>query len=239
MQAESSPALVRQHANLSRLLRRQCRDRAPRNIRRALNQLPAAVAHQFSRAIRAAHIQHGCEISECSRKMAPAVVSEALFIAYDPIKPLPAALPGKSDQFVDRKALLTSIHGDAVDLARDDGAARETFGRFANEDLRPVGFVGALEAARDVHGIADHGIVQAQLGTDIADQHAARIDTDPDLERLAKIVGKARGRDRPATAERRTAAAQRVVGLRLRRAPEAMTASPMNLSMVPPLATTA
>src|SRR4051794_6710935 len=112
MQAESSPALVRQHANLSRLLRRQCRDRAPRKIRRALNQLPAAVAHQFSRAIRAAHIQHGLKTGECSQKRAPGVVSEPFLISYNQIKPPPAALPGKSDQFVDRKALLTSIHGD-------------------------------------------------------------------------------------------------------------------------------
>src|SRR3954452_4962291 len=105
MQAESSPALVRQHANLSRLLRRQCRDRAPRNIRRALNQLPTAIAHQFSRAIRAAHVQHGFEISERGGKPPRAIVGEALLVADDPIGRLSAVLSDEPYQFVDRKTL--------------------------------------------------------------------------------------------------------------------------------------
>src|SRR5438874_1405460 len=81
-----------------------------------------------------------CDIGERSGKPAPAITGQTLFIAPDPAACLlTAVFPDKSDQFVDREALLASIHGDAVDLARDDGAACQAFGRLPDQDLGAIG----------------------------------------------------------------------------------------------------
>ncbi len=103
--------------------------------------------------------------------------------------------------------------------------------------VRAVDLVGAFKPAGDIHGVADHRVIQPDFRSDIADQHVAGIDADPDLARL--------GRDRrpdPPPASRAGTPTPRGSNRRRDRdswrgAPQnAITASPMNLSMVPPLA---
>jgi hypothetical protein len=41
-------------------------------------------------------------------------------------------------------------------------------------------------------GVADHGVIQPDFRSDIADQHVAGIDADADFDRLAVVVDKVR-----------------------------------------------
>ena len=83
-----------------------------------------------------------------------------------------------------------------------------------------VVLVGTFQTACHVHRIANDGVVQAQLGTNIADQHAAGVDPDPDLQRLPPVVREAGVFDRAATGKGGPATKQCMVRLWRRRAPE-------------------
>ena len=49
----------------------------------------------------------------------------------------------------------------------------------SDDDVGAVFLVGALQPAGDIHGVADHRVVEPKLRSDIADQHVAGIDADP------------------------------------------------------------
>ena len=98
--------------------------------------------------------------------------------------------------------------------------AGQPAGFLADHDVRAVLLVGGFEPAGDVHGVADDRVVEANLGTDIADQHVAGVDADAHLDGAAVVVDKLGGAQGALARQRRPAGGQRVVRIVERRAPE-------------------
>ena len=83
------------------------------------------------------------------------------------------------ERLIDGKRLRAAEHLDRIDLAPSHRRAGEACGCFRCEDRRAIIFVGAFKAGREVHDIADDGIVEAPTRSDIADQRLAGIEPDP------------------------------------------------------------
>ena len=126
----------------------------------------------------------------------------------------------------------------AFDELKAVGGRRNDF--FADEsDGFGIGIDGlaeALQPLRCVHRIADNRVVDPVRRADIADNDRAHMDADADSNRLlfrgdpASVVRRERALDGDGSPASRSG---RVLNA-ARRAQKAMTASPMNLSMVPP-----
>ena len=74
-------------------------------------------------------------------------------------------------------ALALALKHDRFERICMKAILRRLPGGFADDDLAGLGD-GGLEAARDVHDIADDRVVLALRGADIADDGAARIDAN-------------------------------------------------------------
>src|SRR3954464_3923552 len=135
----------------------------------------------------------------------------------------------EADKLVDPHALGASIDGDRVELSRRDAVARGHARRMPDDDRGAIDFVHALEAACEVHGVAERRVVQPRRRPDIADDRGAGLDADADAQLVAETGRQRDPVDGGGDGKRRAAGVQRLLG-----APQnAMTASPMNLSMVP------
>ena len=117
----------------------------------------------------------------------------------------------------------------AVGLGPDDDVAR------LRDEL--------LHARRDVDGVAEHGVVDAALRADVADDRLAGVDRDADLE--GRLPARRRAPRFQSTdpsldlQRRRDGARSAWSGWSIGAPKNAITASPMNLSIVPPQAKTA
>src|SRR5689334_13323624 len=144
---------------------------------------------------------------------------KAFFIRRDPVAHV-LAFARHAEQLINLQAAGTAIYREPVKFAHDDTVAAEAPCLRADDDGGAVALVGAFQPAGDVHGIADHRVVQPNLRTDIADQHVAGIDADADFYFLAMVIDETRLLHRTLASERRAAAIDGVVGIGRRRAPE-------------------
>src|ERR1043166_7262042 len=144
-------------------------------------------------------------------KTARAPGGKARFICRDPVAHV-LAFAGHAEQLINLQASGTAIHRESVELPHHDTVAREASRLRTDDDGGTVALVGAFEPACDVDGIADHGVVQPNLGADIADQHIAGIDADADLYVLAMVVDQTRLLHRALAGERGAAAIDGVSG---------------------------
>ena len=53
----------------------------------------------------------------------------------------------------------------------------------ADDDRKPVGFALAFQAGREIDAVAQHRIVEAQVGAHVADDASAGVDADADVDR--------------------------------------------------------
>jgi hypothetical protein len=125
---------------------------------------------------------------------------------------------------------LPAIDQKAVELTNCNAIAGETTCLFPDNDLGAILLIGAFKAAGNVYRVADHCIVETHLRADIADQHITFsglrcLWARPERLRLARAA-----RDRRAS----NSISPGQSGISAGAAQNAMTASPMNLSIVPP-----
>ena len=105
----------------------------------------------------------------------------------------------KADKLVDPHALGTSIDGDRVELSRRDAVARGDARRMPDDDRGAVDLVHSLEAACEVHGVAEGRVVQPRRRPDIAHDRGTGFDADAD----AQLVGRHRVEARSGRRRRR------------------------------------
>src|SRR5712691_9141075 len=99
-------------------------------------------------------------------------------------------LPSRPERLVDPKRLQAAYHTDCVDLTPPECRSGEGHRRFGSEDRGGKIFVGAFEARREVHDIADDRIVEAPPRSDVADECLAGIQSDPVAQRMTLEGGR-------------------------------------------------
>ena len=88
-----------------------------------------------------------------------------------------------AEQGVHAFRLGLALHGDQIDLQGRESAVDLLGGLGADDDRRAIFLGAAFQPRGEVHGIAQHRIIEAQIRTHIADHAGAGIDAEPDLHR--------------------------------------------------------
>ena len=91
-------------------------------------------------------------------------------------------LPLASEQFVNFDRLFFADHTNGIQLACFNIVLRQLISELTEHGVRVVLLVRPLEPCRDVHRIADHGVIEPILGTHVTHRHLAGIDADADIE---------------------------------------------------------
>ena len=131
--------------------------------------------------------------------------------------------------------------------ARNARATAAAVVRPEDDGDTPYSFDRPFEARGEIHRVAEHGIIVAPARADIADDAIAGVDADPDGEARRRALARLRGASSAFRAAHRLhhAQAPRATarsgwsGLGSGAFQNAITQSPMYLSMVPPSASTA
>ncbi len=85
-------------------------------------------------------------------------------------------------RFVDPGDSLLAHHLDRVHLTQQELLPTAVGGGLGHQGAGPVGFVGPLEAGGEVHGVAQHGVVEAAVGAQVAHQGHASVQADAHLQ---------------------------------------------------------
>src|SRR5215211_2154667 len=153
--------------------------------RRWLRQEAAAAGLQAScRPISWTQPFDEIELFERGREAAGTVEAQRLLVGGGPFGNRVRSRP-QADKLVDPYALGTSIDGDRIELSHRDAVARGHARRMPNDDRGAVDLVHALEAACEVHRVAEGRVVQPRRRPDIADDRGAGLNADADAQLVA------------------------------------------------------
>ena len=88
-----------------------------------------------------------------------------------------------ADDGINHLRLLLAFHRDEIEFEQRELVLGGVRGARADDDRKPVGFALAFQAGGEIDAVAQHRIVEAQVGAHVADDAAAGVDADADVDR--------------------------------------------------------
>ena len=92
----------------------------------------------------------------------------------------------RMEELIDRQRLTFAFDLDGVHFLEGKGAACQTVGVAAHENL--ARFRGVLQPCSDIDGIAHHGVAHMQVVSDVPCNHHSRVDPDVHVQGLAQFL---------------------------------------------------
>ena len=119
-----------------------------------------------------------------SRKFAGAKDAEALLEDLDPTL-LARFRVAAAKQFVNDDALFLARDSEFAELPRHETVTELLPHRVGDQHLGAEVFVQRFEARGEVHGVADHGVIEAIGRAEISSEHLAAVNSDAGAQGLA------------------------------------------------------
>src|SRR5688572_18720237 len=88
-------------------------------------------------------------------------------------------LTARASQLVDFERFGETLRADTIDAAEDELRRGALLKRRADQDQRAIILVETFQPGREIHRGAERGVVHAVLGSDIADDGLAGVETAP------------------------------------------------------------
>src|ERR1700677_3886491 len=153
-----------------------------------LKKLAASLEHDTGGLIRRPHSQKLPKETESRREIPRSIGGKAGVIQREPAWRFGSGF-GDRKQLVDGQSTNSSIDHQPVELARPDAVAGKAAGFLSDDNVGAVFLFRGPKPTRNIHGVADHGVVEPELRSNIADQHFTGVNADPNLERIAIVIG--------------------------------------------------
>src|ERR1700678_320910 len=145
--------------NFPTLLRLHRIGRVPIVTRRRLDVLQAPLEHDARGLIRSPCVQNLLEEVCRACEIAAAIGCKAMLIERHPVQRRSSGF-GDVEQFVDSDPTCPSIHHQPVQFAHLDALAGKTARFLPDDDFGAVFLIGPFQPACDIHGVADHRVVE-------------------------------------------------------------------------------